>query len=70
MFGCFLFLFLCSEPSDLLVDWCELIRAVPLAGREEGLERNNARQGRINSIEVSLVGWNCAELVRLNLTGL
>lgn len=51
----FMFLFLCSEPPDLLVDWCELIRAVPLAGREAGLKQNNARRGRINSIEVSQV---------------
>lgn len=51
----FLFLFLYSEPPDLLVDWCELIRAVPLAGGEAGLKRNNARRGRINSVEVSQV---------------
>lgn len=37
MFGYF-WGFLCSEPLDLLVDWCELIRAVPLAGREAGLK--------------------------------
>lgn len=72
----FCFSFLCSEPPDLLVDWCELIRAVPLAGGEAGFEtkqcqtgQNKQRRGLPGRL-VCVEGWNCAERLRLNLTGL